>query len=676
MQINNLKINGFGNLKNKEINFSENINLIYGQNESGKSTLLKFIIGMFYGSSKNKRGKEISDLERYTPWKQEEFSGKLIYKLDNKKTFEIFREFNKKNPKIFNENMEDISKEFNIDKTNGNEFFYEQTKIDEELFTSSLAILQTETKLESDKQNTLIQKITNLVNTGSDNISYKKAIDKLNKKYLAEIGTDKTTGRPLNIVENRIKEIEKQKEEIKEETEENNYIDEKIKNIEKEIEKNKNKIEIINKIKNINENKKIENEKIKLNKELLNKLNEKIKLNNETLNKLNEKITINEELLNKLNNQKNLFKLNKSNLNNKSNKLNKNDKKDSKYKNKNRIIKYVITILAVTLVNILNFMYIKNIEINILITFSILLLPVMAGIDIKAKNKQKKIIEEENKKVKEKEIQISYEKNNIEKEINLLGNERDEKIKEINLLENNINNEFNKKIENIKNNYLNYFDILEINNLINSININYELEKEQRIYNENKINLNIINNKKENILIKLNNLSKLEEELESMQEELKEINNKKQSIILVKDILEKAYEEMKNSVTPEFTKKLSENIFKISNEKYKNVKLNSNNELIVEIENGDYVPVTSLSVGTIDQLYFSLRLAALDNLTNEKMPIILDETFAYYDDFRLENIFKYINEKFKDHQIIILTCTNREQEILKKLNINYNFINI
>ena len=60
----------------------------------------------------------------------------------------------------------------------------------------------------------------------------------------------------------------------------------------------------------------------------------------------------------------------------------------------------------------------------------------------------------------------------------------------------------------------------------------------------------------------------------------------------------------------------------------------------------------------------------------EKLPIILDEVFAYYDEERLKNILKYINNKFENHQIIIFTCTNREKEILDALNIDYNFIEL
>ena len=147
MNINKIKINSYGKLKDKEINLNNGINIIYGKNEAGKSTILNFIVNTFYGISKNKKGKEYSDYEKYIPWVGEDFSGKIEYELKNKNKYEIYRDFKKKNPKIFNGNMEDISKDFNIDKTKGNQFFYEQTGVDEELFLSTLVVGQTETKL-------------------------------------------------------------------------------------------------------------------------------------------------------------------------------------------------------------------------------------------------------------------------------------------------------------------------------------------------------------------------------------------------------------------------------------------------------------------------------------------------------------------------------------------------
>lgn len=56
------------------------------------------------------------------------------------------------------------------------------------------------------------------------------------------------------------------------------------------------------------------------------------------------------------------------------------------------------------------------------------------------------------------------------------------------------------------------------------------------------------------------------------------------------------------------------------------------------------------------------------------MPIILDETFAYFDNDRLENVLEFLNTNYINKQIIILTCTNREEEALNRMNLNYNKI--
>ena len=112
MRFNHLKINGFGKLNKKELELGPGINVIYGENEAGKSTLMKFLTAMLYGASKNKNGKSIPDFDRYKPWGLEEFSGRLEYTLDSGENFDIYREFKKKNPVIYYGNKKDITKEF------------------------------------------------------------------------------------------------------------------------------------------------------------------------------------------------------------------------------------------------------------------------------------------------------------------------------------------------------------------------------------------------------------------------------------------------------------------------------------------------------------------------------------------------------------------------------------
>ena len=211
VKIQKLKINAYGKLKDKELQFKDHINVVHGKNEAGKSTILTFIVNMLYGISKNKNGKAYSDFEKYKPWNGEDFSGKIEYTLDNNEAFEVFRDFKKKNPQIFNEKKEDISKQFRMDKSKGNEFFYEQTKMDETLFLSTIVVNQEQVKLEKNDQTILIQKIANLVGTGEDNVSYKRAIDRINRRQLEEIGTQKSREKPLNKLMRENQELEEEK---------------------------------------------------------------------------------------------------------------------------------------------------------------------------------------------------------------------------------------------------------------------------------------------------------------------------------------------------------------------------------------------------------------------------------------------------------------------------------
>ena len=287
----------------------------------------------------------------------------------------------------------------------------------------------------------------------------------------------------------------------------------------------------------------------------------------------------------------------------------------------------------------------------------------------KQKNKIKKS-EKENKNDEEK---INNEKNNYLNENKIIEKNNEDLEKEINKLKNNLELDINLKIEKIKNKYLNKIENNKINNLDD---INKKIEIIQKELNEIKIKIHELDFDKENVEPKLDNLIQIEEKIVNNNEKIVNLKNLEKSMNLAKEILRRAYEKMKNTVTPKFTENLSKNIMEITDGKYNNVMLKDDNGIIVELEDGNYVEANRLSIGTIDQLYLSLRLSMVEDLSKEKMPIILDEAFAYYDTQRLENILNYMINKYNDRQIIILTCTEREKEILEKLNIKYNFINL
>lgn len=576
--------------------------------------MLNFIFSCFYGISKNKNGKDISDYDKYKPWNAEEFSGKMKYTLDDSKEFEIFRDFNKKNPKIYNENLEDISNNFNIDKTKGNQFFIEQTGIDETLFLNTMTSCQSETVLDNSKQNVLIQKLTNVVSSGDDNTSYKKTIDKLNKKLLEEVGTTRTTERPINIVEDEINKLELEKNNLELCKANMKSIEDEEANAKEDLEIIKKEIDVLKEIKEYKQTEIVEEQRIGINTNKLNEYNNK--LSELKKNQTNEEITCKKYL--------------------------------------NPVILLIVCILVVGASAILKQ---KTISLILGIVLGLVFL-----IDCyKYSNFKKKTNMQKESSIKyNKEIEIIKE--NISQCESEIAQDR-EKIEQ----------KQSEKKQYIINKYGKNTNIDEY--ILETIKeLEENIEQRQRKYNEIILKENTINIEKNNLAVKLESLVNKEERLEYLYEQKSNLVELSNAINLAQQGLEDAYKIMKNTITPKFTNKLTDIIKNITDEKYKNVNFNDENGLTVELENGEYINCSRLSMGTIDQMYLALRLSVLDEICSETMPIILDEAFAYYDEERLKNILKYISKEYLDRQIIILTCTDRECDALNNINVQYNLI--
>ena len=119
--------------------------------------------------------------------------------------------------------------------------------------------------------------------------------------------------------------------------------------------------------------------------------------------------------------------------------------------------------------------------------------------------------------------------------------------------------------------------------------------------------------------------------------------------------------------------KIRDNTVKtITNGKY--VKVYVNDEIEVEDYLGKIYSIDKLSFGTIEEIYFSLRVSIALMISEEKFPIILDESFVYFDDNRLRSILNYLYSL--DNQIIILSSNKREKNLLDFENYDYNFIQL
>lgn len=86
------------------------------------------------------------------------------------------------------------------------------------------------------------------------------------------------------------------------------------------------------------------------------------------------------------------------------------------------------------------------------------------------------------------------------------------------------------------------------------------------------------------------------------------------------------------------------------------------------------IELEKLSQGTMEQLFLALRIAVGETMYEERMPLVFDDSFVYYDSERLRETLTLLSKLGR--QVIICTCSDREERLLTELGITYNKIAI
>lgn len=180
MIIKRVNIIAFGGLKDKVISFDNGINVIYGENEAGKSTIQAFIKIWLYGMSSYK-GKDYKQNERlkYMPSTGETISGELYVESKNK-DYIIRRTFGKSKKEDTSSIIDAITGEeiSYISKDEPGKYFF---NINRATFINTLFIGQLGVGVRKDKEEEIIDKIANSIGIDDGQVSVDVAIAKLNK---------------------------------------------------------------------------------------------------------------------------------------------------------------------------------------------------------------------------------------------------------------------------------------------------------------------------------------------------------------------------------------------------------------------------------------------------------------------------------------------------------------
>lgn len=186
MQITELQLINFGKFSDYSIKIKDGFNVIYGDNEAGKSTVALFVKLMFYGipTSRTKSG-ELAERTRIIPWNGSKASGRMKL-TDGHRNIEIYREFGKRS------NSDTVSV---TDSDTGENYFGTPVKSEEVgerllgmsrgMFERTLWIGQNDVCM-SGKNDEITARLMNFLDSGSEtDVSINDAINRIEKKELS-----------------------------------------------------------------------------------------------------------------------------------------------------------------------------------------------------------------------------------------------------------------------------------------------------------------------------------------------------------------------------------------------------------------------------------------------------------------------------------------------------------
>ena len=169
------------------------------------------------------------------------------------------------------------------------------------------------------------------------------------------------------------------------------------------------------------------------------------------------------------------------------------------------------------------------------------------------------------------------------------------------------------------------------------------------------------------------NLGEQLAELDEISTHSKECELKKQAVQMAAERLEELSEEMQGYLKRDLNEKASAILCEITDGKYQKIVADEQLHIFL-LTKENRIGLHQVSRGTVEQIYLALRMAVGELLCEEEMPVILDDTFAYYDERRMEQTLRWLKENKK--QVLLFTCQTREEQVMKKAGIAYHSIEL
>lgn len=204
MYINKLHLRAFGKFIYKRLYFENRFNIIYGENEAGKSTVHNFIEAVLYGFDEDE---ETSRYDKYKPWNGNLYKGSIGIKNNSGEKYLISKDFLLGTTQVFKK-PDDEPEMHEEEITCPGEHFFNMNKIS---FRNTVSVRQLGNKTERELAKELKNKIMNLSETRDETISIDRILQRLNiiKEEAGDENNDKTL---LGQYTLRLRELEEARE--------------------------------------------------------------------------------------------------------------------------------------------------------------------------------------------------------------------------------------------------------------------------------------------------------------------------------------------------------------------------------------------------------------------------------------------------------------------------------
>ena len=190
MKLNKIYISAFGGLKDFTLNLNDGLNVIFGNNEDGKTTVATFIKCMFYGTGTKKANLAESIRQKYTPWDGSAMAGRIEFEHEGKRYSleKIFRSSDSTD-KVTVTDL-DSGNEVKISGSVGQHFF----GFSDKAFERSLFISGGDFIKDNDATGEINGKLSNIAFTGSEDVSFTKVEKNIDTPREKIISVNKKSG--------------------------------------------------------------------------------------------------------------------------------------------------------------------------------------------------------------------------------------------------------------------------------------------------------------------------------------------------------------------------------------------------------------------------------------------------------------------------------------------------